>query len=62
MTHKQVKARLALLEMTFAELAQELGVTVGAVYRATRNDPFLQKLRARIEEKLTELERNQVAA
>lgn len=62
MSHKQVKARLALLGMTFVDLARELEVSVAAIHRATRNDPFLQKLRGRIDSKLIELEKERIAA
>jgi hypothetical protein len=54
--HLEIKARLALLEMTFTDLARQLNVSPGALHRATRNDPFLQKLRERILAKLHELE------
>jgi hypothetical protein len=54
--HTEIKARLALLGMTFTGLARELDVDPSAIHRATRNDPFLQKLRARILAKLEELE------
>jgi predicted transcriptional regulator len=54
--HTEIKARLALLDMTYADLAREMDVSSAAIYRATRNDPFLQKLRARILAKLNELE------
>jgi hypothetical protein len=54
--HAEIKARLALLGLTFADLARLLDVSTGALHRATRNDPFLQKLRTRILAKLDELE------
>jgi DNA-binding MarR family transcriptional regulator len=63
--HTEIKARLALLGLTFTDLARALNVSPGALHRATRNDPFLQKLRARILAKLSEMEaeqKNQTAA
>lgn len=60
--HKEVKARLALLELTFEEFARTLDVTRSAVYRALNGDPFMQDLRGRIAKKLDELEGKPVAA
>jgi predicted transcriptional regulator len=53
--YKEVKKLLIDLDMPMSEFAAELGVTRDAVYKALKGNPWLGKLRARIQEKVAEL-------
>jgi predicted transcriptional regulator len=53
--YKEVKKLLLDLDMTLQDFAAELGVTRDAVYKALKGNPWLGKLRMRIQQKVAEL-------